>query len=181
MLPEFHRRRLPLTSLRCRHSPQSLGWLFFSFLYFESHVCASGFFKFIQSRIMKFLKARQWVQHMRVLCSVNWPNAYRVLQAVRTRTFLSLSWQLCERNTGSPSRRNWALERVTFVLKVTKLVSGRAGNPVRFFFFTSVCLLFWLAHNRAGAHMHSHSQRESKVRKQMWMHVSDTGLLWAEL
>lgn len=30
-------------------------------VFFKSHVCVSVYFKFIQSRIVKFLKASQWV------------------------------------------------------------------------------------------------------------------------
>lgn len=47
-----------LASLRCK----KLVIAFLPFLFFlKSHVCVSVYFKFIQSRIMKFLKASQWV------------------------------------------------------------------------------------------------------------------------
>lgn len=44
-----------LTLPRCRYTPIA----FFPFCFLKSRICVSVFFKFIQSSVMKFLKARQ--------------------------------------------------------------------------------------------------------------------------
>lgn len=50
-----------LTLLRCTYTPKRLVITFFPSCFFNIIYLVSMFFKFIQSWIMKFLKARQWV------------------------------------------------------------------------------------------------------------------------
>lgn len=116
-------------------TPQRLGG-FFPLLVFLSHMSvlqgSSSLFKVESWNFLRqgsgFAKRKQ----MRV-SSVPWTDRtptvrYRLCAHAHSFPFLDNS----EWSVSSPSRRNWALERVTFVLKATKLVSGRAGNPVRF-------------------------------------------------
>ena len=124
---------------------------FLSFLVFKNHIAVSVFLKFIQSRIMTFLKARHWVHKKcgvflffpefcesteHLLCAIAFAHSH-----VHSLKDSVVRWILSD-----PSKRNWASERVSSVFKVAQLVSGGAGNPTvsSFLSYTSNCLFIVL-------------------------------------
>ena len=113
-----------LTSLRYRYSPKGLWLLFFLSCFLKSYICVSVFLKFIQSRIMKFLKARQWVHKkwgvfffFPVVCEST-EHLLRAIGFGHSHVHSPLPDNAVRWILPAPSKRNWASERVSSVFKV---------------------------------------------------------------